>query len=150
MMVLRRRRTAFVPGDLFAGLSGFQRSDTPFSIQRRMAADRVIARSAAHASIRLTRSRGRRIARTGSRPVAGLPLFFGNTFLLDPAMFLVTAARVGVLSAIGGQPQGDASPVVGVGRAASPTLDAPALYSVSMPSSCIDRLAAWPRSSYLP
>ena len=110
-----RRRAAFVACDLRAG-SGFQLSDTPFSIQRRMAADRVIARSAAHASTRLISSRGSRIARTGSRPVAGLPLFFGNTFLLDRAMFLVIPLLPwGCCPPSGGQP-GGRGPVVGVGR----------------------------------
>jgi len=66
-----------------------QRSDTPFSIQRRIAADRVISRSAAHLSTRVTSSRDTRIARTGSRPVAGLPRFLGNTFFLDLDIFLV-------------------------------------------------------------
>jgi hypothetical protein len=84
---------AFVGGDLRAGRLPFQRSSTPFSIQRLIAADRVIPRSAAHASTRRTRSRGSLIASTGSRPVAGRPRFFGNTFLLDCAIFLVIPIR---------------------------------------------------------
>jgi hypothetical protein len=56
---------------------------SPFSIIVRTAFDRDMPRPAAHLSSALIIVAGRRIAISGSLPVAGRPLFLGITFIFD-------------------------------------------------------------------
>jgi len=79
--------------DVAFGLRRFMSCDpaSPSSTSRRMASERsgLSVCLAAQASTFSRNSDESRIAVTGSRPVAGLPLFFRTTFLRDAFIFLV-------------------------------------------------------------
>jgi hypothetical protein len=79
--------------DAAFGLRRFMSCDpaSPSSTSRRMASERsgLSVCLAAQASTFSRNSDESRIAVTGSRPVAGLPLFFRTTFLRDAFIFLV-------------------------------------------------------------
>ena len=81
--------------DVAFGLRRFMSCDpaSPSSTSRRMASERsgLSVCLAAQASTFSRNSDESRIAVTGSRPVAGLPLFFRTTFLRDAFIFLVLA-----------------------------------------------------------
>ena len=91
-LVTRSKRLAGFVFDGAGKLHGFlgrQRSESPFSIQRRMAAERVMSRSAAQSSTASTRAVGNRKVKTGYCPVAGRPGRFRNTDFVDFVMVLV-------------------------------------------------------------
>jgi hypothetical protein len=79
--------------DVAFGLRRFMSCDpaSPSSTSRRMASERsgLSVCLAAQASTFSRNSDESRIAVTGSRPVAGRPLFFRTTFLRDAFIFLV-------------------------------------------------------------